>query len=253
MTLRAATLLTLSALLLMTGARASITPDIRPEAIIQQEINLNELLINIHRLQLDFLDPDARAALQGSQQSLDASLNNLPTQAPDPEAQELLTTVLLMWPVISKHISWLNTIPADSEPPTTSRLEHALGKMERQLLLLRNKTSDVSQSHQLRYLKQALLMQHMTRDYLAMLAADASTAGHIQLKAQATRFDQRMATFNQELIDHPDARQTAREAQAAWSFIHGRFEAFPEQQTPELIVRYGHNIVSKLASVHRMF
>ena len=251
MTLRAATL-TLSALLLMTAARASITPDIRPETIIQQEINLNGLLINIHRLQLDFLDQDARAALQGSQQSLDASLNTLPTQAQDPEAQELLTTVLMMWPVISKHISWLSTIPSDSEPPATTPLLYALEKMERQLLLLRNKTSDVTKGHQLRYLEQALLMQGITRDYLGMLAADSSSTRHQQLKAQAERFDRHMATFRQELNGHPSARQPVRQALAAWSFIHSRFEAFPEQQTPELIVRYSHNIVSKPASVHQM-
>jgi|GEM_PF-5598050 len=249
MTLRAATFIALSALLLVSTVRA----DVRPESIIQQEINLNELLINIHRLQLDFPDQDARESLQLSQQMLDNGINNLPTHAHDPEANELLTTVLLMWPVVSEHISWLHTVPTSPEPPATMLLLHALGKIERQLLLLRNKSSDADKSHQLRYLEQALLMQHMTRDYLAMLAAQSSTARQMQLKAQASRFDQRMAAFNRELNNHPHARLPARQARAAWSFIQSRFEAFPEQQTPELIVRYGHTIVSKLASVHRMF
>ena len=252
MTLRAAIFMALSALLLVTGARASVTPDILPEAIIQQEISLNELLISIHRLQLDFLDKDARKALRLSQTSLDSGMNSLPTQAQDPETQELLTRALLMWPVVSKQVTWLSTVPASSRPPATAPLLYALGKMERQLLLLRNKISDVSEGHQLRYLKQALLMQHITRNYLAMLVADSGTAGHEQLKAQAERFDQHMTTFRQELHDHPHAQQPARQAHAAWSFIHSRFEVFPEQQTPELIVRYSHNIVSKLSSVHRM-
>ena len=248
MTLRAAIFIALSALLLVSGVRA----DIRPESIIQQEINLNELLISIHRLQLDFLDQDAREVLQLAQQMLDSGINNLPAQIQDPEANELLSTVLLMWPVISKHVSWLHATPVNSEPPAALLLLNALGKMERQLLLLRNKSSDADKSHQLRYLEQALLMQHMTRDYLAMLAAKSSTANQMQLKAQASRFDRRMTAFNQELNDHPHARLPARQARAAWSFIHSQFAAFPEQQTPELIVRYGHTIVSKLASVHRM-
>ncbi len=249
MTLHAATFIALSVLLLVSSVRA----DVRPESIIQQEINLNELLINIHRLQLDFLDQDAREALQLSQQILHNGFNSLPTQTQDPEARELLTRVLMMWPIISKHISWLNAIPASSEQPVATPLLYALGKMERQLLLLRHKSSDADKSHQLRYLEQALLMQHMTRDYLALLAAKSSITSQQQLKAQASRFDRRMATFKQELDNHPHAQRPARQARAAWSFIHSRFEAFPEQQTPELIVRYGHTIVSKLASVHRMF
>ena len=251
MTLRAATYMALS-LLLVTGARASVTPNISPEVIIQQEISLNELLISIHRLQLDFLDKDARQALQSSQQTLNTGIKSLPTQAQDPETQELLTKVLLLWPVVSKHLSWLSTIPTDSEPPATTPLLYALEKMERQLLLLRNKTSDVTKGHPLRYLEQALLMQGITRDYLGMLATDSSSTHREELKAQAERFDRHMATFRQELNGHPNARQPVRQAVAAWSFIHSRFEVFPEQQTPELIVRYSHNIVSKLASVHQM-
>ncbi len=260
MTFRAAIFIAFSTLFLVMSIKASEKALLlSPETILQQQIELNELLINIHRLQLDFLDQDAREALQETQQALNTSIHALPKRTIDPEANELLATVLSLWPIVSKHITWLSTIPASAQPPASNSLLRVLAKMDRQLLLLRQKaTNSQSGDHQkLRFLEQALLMQHMTRDYLNLLIAEQNTevtiSSHMQLKALANRFDQRMTAFNEELNDHPHAMQPVQQAHAAWAFIHSSFEKFPEQQTPDLIVRYGNRIVSKLSSVHRMF
>ena len=261
MIFRAATVITLSTLLLAFGVKASEkkTTVIPPATIIQKQIALNEILISIHRLQLDFLDQDAREALQQAQQSLNISIHTLPESLHDPEANNLLVTVVSLWPVISKHITWLSTIPASYEPPSATSLLRVLAKMDRQLLLLRQKIANTlpGSSDKPRFLEQALLMQYMTRDYLSLLVseqnAEAAIASQMQLKTLANRFDQRMTAFNDELSDHPHAMEPVQQAHAAWSFIHSRFEKFPEQKTPDLIVRYGKRIVSNLSSLQRMF
>ncbi|MFK0572585.1 hypothetical protein, partial [Endozoicomonas sp.] len=230
-----------------------------PEKIIQQEIALNEMLISIHRLQLDFLDQEARESLQQAQQTLNTSIHALPKRTSDPEANELITTVLTLWPVVSKHIIWLSSIPASTEPPVVNSLLRVLAKMDRQLLLLRQKAmnSQSGDRQKLRFLEQALLMQHMTRDYLSLLIAEQNTevtiSSQMQLKALTSRFDKRMTMFNEELSEHPHASQPVHKAYAAWAYIHSSFKNFPEQQAPDLIVRYSHRIVEKLFSIQRMF
>lgn len=260
MTFRAAIFIVLSTLFLVMNVKASEKALLlSPEKILQQEIDLNEMLINIHRLQLDFLDQEARETLQQAQQTLNTSIHALPEHTSDPEANELLETVLSLWPVVSKHITWLGTIPASAEPPAVNSLLRVLAKMDRQLLLLRQKaTNSQPGDHQrLRFLEQALLMQHMTRDYLSLLIAEQNTevtiSSQMQLKALTSRFNERITLFNEELSEHPHARQPVRKAQAAWVYIHNSFKQFPEYQTPDLVVRYGNRIVRKLSSVHRMF
>lgn len=258
---RTVTTTTLSALLLTFGVKASEKhpSELLPATIIQQQIMLNDILISIHRLQLDFLDKDAREALEHAQQSLNISIHTLPENLHDPETNNLLESVLTLWPVISKHIIWLSNIPAIYEPPSATSLLQVLAKMDRQLLLLRQKTTKVPPGNRdkPRFLEQALLMQYMTRDYLSLLVSEqnAKTAipGQIQLKAQANQFDQRMTAFNEEFSDHPHAMVPVHQALTTWLFIRSSFDKFPEQQTPDLVVRYGGIIVSKLSSVHRMF
>ncbi|MFK0570787.1 hypothetical protein, partial [Endozoicomonas sp.] len=71
MTFRAVTFIALSTLFLVMSVKASEKSlALSPEKIIQQEIALNEMLISIHRLQLDFLDQEARESLQQAQQTL---------------------------------------------------------------------------------------------------------------------------------------------------------------------------------------
>uniref|UniRef100_UPI0021486AF8 hypothetical protein n=1 Tax=Endozoicomonas sp. ONNA2 TaxID=2828741 RepID=UPI0021486AF8 len=122
---RAATVIT--TILLAFGVEASVKalPAVTPATIIHQQITLNEILISIHRLQLDFLDQDARDTLQQEQQSLNISLNTLPESLHDPEANTLLETAVSLWPVISKHITWLSTIPASGRPPSVTTLLRA--------------------------------------------------------------------------------------------------------------------------------
>ncbi|MGI2028538.1 hypothetical protein [Endozoicomonas acroporae] len=257
---RAATVITLSSILLAFGVKASEKepPALSPATIIQQQIMLNDILISIHRLQLDFLDQDARNALQLAQQSVNITINTLPESLDDPEANKLLVTVVSLWPVVNKHITWLSTIPASSAPPSGTSLLRVLAKMDRQLLLLRQKVTNVlaGDKANLRFLEQALLMQYMTRDYLNLLVSEQNTeianTNQMQLKAQAKRFHQRMTAFNDELGDHPHAMVPVKQANAAWSFIHSSFERFPERKIPDLIVRYGKRIVRRLSSVQRM-
>ncbi|USE38391.1 hypothetical protein [Endozoicomonas sp. SCSIO W0465] len=260
MTFRAVIFIAFTTFFLVTSAKASKTnAALSLENIIQQEIDLNEMLINIHRLQLDFLDQAAREALQEAQQALNISVHSMPKQTTDLETDELLTTFIALWPVINKHITWLSTIPVGAEAPPANSLLRALAKMDRQLILLRQKAASAQSeaSQELRFLEQALLMQHITRDYLSLMIAEQSTeltmVSQKQLKALADRFGRRMTAFNNELSDHPHAMVPVQQAHAAWSFIHSRFEKFPEQQTPDLVVRYGNRIVRKLSSVHRMF
>ncbi len=260
MTFRAAIFIAFTTLFLVTSAKASKTnAALSPENIIQQEINLNEMLINIHRLQLDFLDQAAREALQEAQQALNISIHSMPERVSDVETAELLTTLTSLWPVVNKHITWLSTIPASAEAPPANSLLRVLAKMDRQLLLLRQKATNTQSgsSKKLRFLEQALLMQHMTRDYLSLMIAEQNTevtiASQMQLRALADRFGKRMTAFNDELSEHPHAMEPVQQAHAAWTFIHHSFKKFPEQQTPDLVVRYVNRIVSKLSSVHRMF
>lgn len=260
MTFRAATFIAFTSLLLITHAKACKTnAALSPEDIIQQEINLNEILINIHRLQLDFLDQVVREELQEAQQALHIGIHSMPNCVSGLETDELLTTITSLWPVVSKHITWLSTITASAEPPPANSLLRVLAKMDRRLRLLRRKATNLRSefSEKLRFLEQALLMQHITRDYLSLMIAkqntEVSIVGQMQLKALANRFDKRMTTLHDELSEHPRAMRPIQQAHTAWAFIHSSVKKFPEQQTPDLIVRYGNRIVSELSSVHHMF
>ena len=259
MTLQAAIFITLSFLFPVTIAKAGETRFLlSPEQILQQEIELSAIVINIHRLQLDFLDQNAREELQATKHTLNLSLHALPSHTSDPEARELLTYLLSLWPVVSRHITWLSTLPARGEGPDVQSLLRVLAKMERQLLLLRQKVSSAKPEgfRKLIFLEQALLMRHMTKDYLGLMIArqnsEVPRTSQMQLKELTGRFHQRMTAFYDELSNHPHAMEPMQQAYSTWSFIRNRFEQFPEQQTPDLMVRFSNRIVSKLSSVHRM-
>ncbi len=265
MNFRAATFKAMLAFIFFTlpwgeGAEASQKDaPLLAETIIEHEISLSKLQISIYRLRLDFLDQDAREALQQAQHALNLGIHALPAKESSTETSELLSSITSLWPVVNRHIFWLSTVPASTEPPPVTALLRALDKMSGQLLLLRQKvaSSQPGKQQPLRFLEQALLMQYITKDYLALLVANTDTEATMtsqrQLKDLTQLFDQRIKQFNDELSTHPHAMQPMKEAHTAWAFIHGSLNKFPEQQIPDLVVRYSNRIVHRLSSVQRMF
>lgn len=232
---------------------------IYPETILQQEIVLNELISNLHRLQIDFQDHEARDQLQENRVELSNFIDDLPKRTNDKESSQLLATIISLWPVISRHANWLASLPARSTPPEAAALLRALAKLDRQLLLLRQTTlvNKPGFTRQLRFLEQALMMQRMTREYLNLVVSgkigNPTVSSEMQLKTLAVKFSQRLEGFKKELGNHPHASKPLRQSHAAWAYIQKSFDRYPDKQVPSLIVRYGNRIVNKLTSVHRMF
>ena len=160
--------------------------------------------------------------------------------------------------MISRHTKWLANLPEQSPPPEARSLIRALAKLDRQLLLLRQKTlsSDPKASRQFRLLEHALLMQRMTREYLSLSVAERNAentlTGRMQLQSMANHFDQRLAVIAEDLKGNPHASQPIKQSLAAWHYISRSITHFPEQMVPATIVRYNDRIVKKLTSVQRM-
>ena len=229
-----------------------------PEQILTKELLLNQLMTHIHLLQLDFKNTGAREKLQERLIEITAVFDQLPKESSDTETSELLSAVQSLWPVINRHTQWLVSLPEQSAPPEAQSLMRALEKLDRQLLLLRQKTinNDPKASRQFRFLEQALFMQRITREYLGLLLlrenADNTLSGRMQLQTMATHFDQRLDIISNELKNNPHANPPLKQSRAAWLYISRSITHFPEQRVPLMVVRYNDRIVKKLTSVQRM-
>ncbi|MCW7554668.1 hypothetical protein NX722_18990 [Endozoicomonas gorgoniicola] len=253
----------LSFLLLSAPARAftetrGATP-LTAEHILHQELLLNQLIVNIYLLQLDFLNSDAREKIQDNLTLLDTTIPNLPTQGKDGETSGLLVTTKALWPVISRHTTWMGNLPKQSRPPEADSLLMALTKLDRQLLLLRQKlmTQTPRQKPELNILEQALLMQRLSKEYLALAIYDQSSdiarSSRQQLQTLARHFDERMNRLNDQYQKHPYAGKPIRQAQTTWLFIANSIQSHRQKAIPEMVAIYSDRIVGKLTSVHKMF
>ena len=238
-----------------TGDKATLTA----EHVIRQELLLNQLIVNIYLLQLDFLNSEAREKIQDNLSLLDSTIPSLPTKGNDGETTGLLATTKTLWPVISRHTSWMGNLPKQSRPPEADSLLLALGKLDRQLLLLRQKLMTLTprQKPELGILEQAVLMQRLSREYLGLVINDQSSevakSGRQQLQTLARHFDDRMDRLKSQYHKHPYAGKPIRQAQVAWLFIANSIQSYPSKTVPELVAMYGDRIVGKLTSVHQMF
>ena len=245
-------------LLCVTTASGVRAAALTAEQILSKELILNQLMADIHLLQLDFSNNIAREQLQGRLIQINSIIEQLPEQSDDPETSDLLTSVQSLWPVISRHTKWLAELPEDSPTPEAHSLMRAMAKLDRQLLLIRQKTAsnDPEASSRFRLLEHALLMQRMTREYLALAVleknAENTLTGRMQLQSMARHFDQRLATIADDFKGHPHASQPLKKSQAAWQYISRSITHFPEQMVPATVVRYNDRIVKKLTSVQRM-
>ena len=228
------------------------------EQILSKELLLNQLMTDIHLLQLNFGNHIARERLQQRLVQINTVIEQLPDQSDDRETTELLTMVQSLWPVISRHTKWLAELPENAPAPEAHSLVRALAKLDRQLLLLRQKTlnSDPKASRQLRLLEHALFMQRMTREYLALSVSEKNSGntltGRLQLQTMASHFEQRLTTFTNDFKSNPHASPPLKQSQAAWHYISRSITEFPELMVPDTIVRYNDRIVKKLVSVQRM-
>ena len=240
---------------ILPGARAA---GLTAEQILSKELLLNQLMADIHLLQLDFGNNVAREQLQERLVQINTIIEQLPEHSDDHETAELLATVQSLWPVISRHTNWLAGLPEKSPAPEAHSLMRALAKLDRQLLLLRQKTlsNDPKASRQLRLLEHALLMQRMTREYLFLSVAENNAentlTGRLQLQTMATHFEQRLNTIADDFNGNPHASQPLKQSRAAWNYISRSVTQFPELMVPATIVRYNDRIVRKLTSVQRM-
>ena len=228
------------------------------EQILSKELLLNQLMTSIYQLQLDFGNAAAREQLQERLVQINAIIEQLPEQSDDPETAELLVTVQSLWPVISRHTKWLAGLPEKSPAPEAHSLMRALAKLDRQLLLLRQKTlnSDPKTSQKFRLMEHALFMQRITREYLSLSVseknAENTLTGRLQLQTMASHFEQRLISISEDLKGNPHASQPLKQSKAAWHYISPSITEFPRLMVPAIIVRYNDRIVKKLASVQRM-
>ncbi len=251
----------LTALLLLVciPVYPATTNSLNPEQILQKELLINKLITDIHLLRMDFLDLDVRERILESMTLIDNRIKALPDTSDDSEARDLLEATRILWPVINRHSEWLVKLPDNSHPPEVTPLLRALGKLDRQLLILRQKmlARQPDLSRKLRFLEQALLMQRMTSEYLALSLtgknAFTDRSGRKQLRLLASRFEQRFKTIRAEIAGYPHASEPIRQSYAAWSYIANTIIEFPENRVPTLIARYSSQIVNRLASVHNMF
>ena len=243
----------------LSPAYAFGKPVLTAAHVIKQEIRLNRLIADIHLLQLDFQNVQARERLLDHLAVLDGAIPNFPREAIDQETSNLLGSTLALWPVISRHTSWVGQLPPESPVPEATTLLLALAKLDRQLLLLRQKllTDNPMQNKTLNFLEQALLMQKLSREYLSLTVTsqqqEQNASGRSQLQTLAQHFEQRLERMRKIFNRHPHAGQPIRQAHAAWKFISGNIETFPSSPAPEMVALYSDRIVSRLTSVHQMF
>lgn len=233
--------------------------ELSAEYILRQELTLNQLIVNLHLLQIDFLNNEAREHIQDNLSLLDTTIPNLPTSSQDGETDGLLISTKALWPVISRHTSWMGNLPRQSRPPEATSLLLALAKLDRQLLLLRQKLMTLSpkQEPELRILEQALLMQRLSREYLSLTLNERkdnkTVSGRMQLQTLASHFEQRLIRLNSQYKEHPFAGIPIQQASATWNFISETISRFPVNPVPEMIALYSDRIVNRLTSVHQMF
>ncbi|WP_257279878.1 MULTISPECIES: hypothetical protein [unclassified Endozoicomonas] len=230
-----------------------------PEHLLKQELLLNQLIVNIHLLQVDFLNKEARVKMQDNLALLNQNIPALPWQSGDQETAKLISSTLALWPIISRHAAWMADLPAHSRPPEASTLLLALARLDRKLLLLRQKilTHKPHRGEKLGFLEQALLMERLSRQYLSLtlseLKEDKSASGRLQLQTLAGHFEQKLSKLGEQYGGHAHAAKPIRQAQVTWNFIKAGLEQFPDKPVPELIARYGSTIVRRLTSAHKMF
>ena len=233
--------------------------ELSAEYILRQELTLNQLIVNIHLLQIDFLNNEARERIQDNLSLLDTTIPSLPTSSRDSETDGLLMSTKALWPVISRHTSWMGNLPKQSRPPEATSLLLALAKLDRQLLLLRQKLMTLfpKQGPKLRLLEQALLMQRLSREYLSLTLNEQrdnkTVSGRIQLQTLANHFEQRLARLNKQYRKHPFAGKPIKQASVTWQFISGTVSSFPNHPVPEMVALYSDRIVNRLKSAHQMF
>ncbi|KEQ18967.1 hypothetical protein GZ78_02655 [Endozoicomonas numazuensis] len=247
----------------MNQAAASEQPvknnNLTSEYLLKQELLLNQLIVNIHLLQIDFLNKKARENMQDNLALLNQSIPALPEQSRDQETSKLLSSTLALWPIISRHAAWMADLPTYSRPPEASTLLLALAKLDRKLLLLRQKmlTRYPHRNQKLGFLEQALLMQRLSREYLSLtlseMKEEKTASGRLQLQTLARHFEQKLEKLEKQFGDHAHAAQPIKQAQAAWNFIKVGIEQFPGKPVPEMVARYGNTIVSRMTSAHQMF
>ena len=229
-----------------------------PEQVLNKELLLNQLMTSIHLLQLDFHNEPAREQLQERLELINSMVENLPENPQDSESAELLNNIQVLWPIISRHTLWLAELPEQSQPPELNSLMRALAKLDRQLLLIRQKnlTANPQARRTLRFLEHALLMQRMTREYLSLTLshkeAKNTLSGQMQLQSLADHFEQTLARMIKDLKHHPHASTPLKATQASWQYISRSITRFPEQNVPGMVVYYNDRIVDKLFSVQRM-
>lgn len=233
--------------------------ELTPEFILRQELLLNKLIVNIHLLQLDFHNKEARESLADSLAQLNLSIPNFPARSKDRETAGLLSSTLALWPVISRHANWMGKLSAQSPPPEATTLLLALSKLDRQLLLLRQKiiNEQPHQGNRLKLLEQALLMQRLSREYLSLVILakkeNKTASGRLQLLTLAQHFNQRLTKLSDQYKQHPHAARPIKQAFASWRFIEGSIKQFPQKPIPEMVALYSDRIVNKLTSVSQMF
>ncbi len=245
--------------LLVSPESKSESADSYSKHFLKQELLLNQLITNVHILQLDFLDRNAREALQEQQIQLDVNFQDWPRESQDKENTELQLTIQNLWPVIQEHLEWLASLPEQGRLPRTGALLRALRKLDHKIMLLREKqlSSQPEAGQKLRFLEQAVMMQRLTRDYLSLTLASQQAENIAirkgELSHQANHFQQRLTAIHDDMSSHVHADIPVYQSLIAWRYIEKSFTTFPEQQTPALIVRHNNRIVRKLSSVQRMF
>ncbi|WOG29262.1 hypothetical protein [Endozoicomonas sp. 8E] len=233
--------------------------NLTPEHLLKQELLLNQLIVNIHLLQIDFLNKDARMKMQDSLTLLNQNIPALPEGSNDQETSKLLSSTQTLWPIISRHAAWMADLPVHSRPPEAATLLLALARLDRKLLLLRQEvlTRQPHKNEKLGFLEQALLMQRLARQYLSLtlseLDEDKNASGRLQLQTLARHFEQKLSRLGQDYGDHAHAAKPIKQAQAAWNFIKVGLEQFPDKPIPEMIARYGSSVVKRMTSAHKMF
>ena len=241
-------------------AESPSTPVLTSEQVVRQELLLNRLIVKIHLLQIDSQNAEARESILDIITLLDASIPNLTAQTSNQEVNGLLETTQFLWPVISRHAGWLSKLPERSAPPEVNSLLRVLGRLDRQLVLLRQTLitqQALEDKPELSFLEQAVLMQRLSREYLSLISNDQSSeiakSGRQQLQTLVEHFDQRMNRLTSQYQTHPFAGKPMRQARVAWLFIASGIQKYPQQSAPVIVAHYSERIVGKLTSVHKMF
>ncbi|WP_299728386.1 hypothetical protein [uncultured Endozoicomonas sp.] len=232
---------------------ASIT--LSAQQLLHREIELSEVISHVYLLQLNFLDQDIKEALQQAQQTLDNGIRALPQEIENQSLNAQLKNIKSLWLAASNHLDWLSTLPSGSNSPNMNTLMSFLVRMNHQFLIMRQRLTGGQPSYP--FLEQALLIQQLTRDYLAMLVAEKKGENidnnQLRINAMVRRFDQKLNSFELALAQHTHAGKPIQEAIYTWQYIRKQFDGVRRTPLPELMIRYTNSVTNKLHSLHRMF